>query len=105
MKGKNLVPRAWLVIALFIPVALVPGRGRGAPLSSEPSSASAALGAPWDNQAPLSPGAVRAGPLDRLPLLIGGEQRSSPLQTNEVAAIVLTLIILGLMVGFVEQSR
>ena len=87
MKRRRLVPRACFLLALFLPLALSPGVGRAALLSSEPSAPS------------LRP--ASAG----WPLLVGGADHPSPLSTNEAAAIVLTLIIIGLMVGFVEQSR
>lgn len=92
MKRRNLIVRACFMIALFLPVALSPGLGRAALLSSEEGAAAI-------RPVPAAPPAVG------LPLLIGGEDHPSPLSTNEAAAIVLTLIIIGLMVGFVEQSR
>jgi hypothetical protein len=34
-----------------------------------------------------------------------GGSTSSPLETNETVAIILTLIMIGTMVGFVEQNH
>jgi hypothetical protein len=92
MKRRNPVYRACFMIALFLPIALSPRLGRAALLSSEECVES------------VRPAPAVLG-VGGLPLLIGGEKHPSPLSTNEAAAIVLTLIIIGLMVGFVEQSR
>jgi len=89
---RNLIVRACFMIALFLPIALSPGLGRAALLSSEEGVAASRPGADAFHSVGL-------------PLLVGGEEHPSPLSTNEAAAIVLTLIIIGLMVGFVEQSR
>lgn len=113
----------YFVLFVFIPLAFIPSSGRCAFLPSPACSS------------PPAPGALRELPQEiclpagafslilreerlrylseeeRTALartggsLLAGGQRSSPLETNEVVAIVLTLIMIGTVVAFVEQSR
>ena len=111
-----------LALLAFSPLALLPGSVRSALLPSEVSfskpSAAGEEGPAFTHlrqagvpafQAErildfLSPGERELLAREGSPLYWGG-QRSSPLQTNEAVAIILTLLMLGAVGGFVIQSH
>ncbi len=119
MKKKIFFLKIYLVLISFAPLALIPSSGHSALLSSQGAqdnpavpkmtkvwlnSSSHSLPVSSDCLSFLSPREARLIAAGRAPIFVGGED-TSPLSTNETAAIVLTLIILGIMVGFVSQDH
>ena len=120
MKKKMFFLNIYLVLIFFAPLALIPSSGNSALLSSRGakintgtlkkmkvflnSSSSVSLPVSTTRLSFLSDREARLISGGHCPIYVGGED-SSPLSTNETAAIILTLIILGVMVGFVSQDH
>ena len=118
MKKRILFLKVYLVLIFFMPLALIPTSGYSAPLSSRvvelnSTAVKAALSSPArvsllassNRLTFLSPREARLVSEGRFPIYCGGKDDYSPLTTNETVAIVLTVLILGVMVCFVEQGH
>jgi len=121
MKKRIFFLKVYLILFFFAPLALIPSPGHSALLSSRGTKINPDSGKKMDaclnssnfSSFPLSnnrlsflsPEEARLISEGRCPVYVGGEEDSSPLSTNETAAIVLTLVILGIMVGFVSQDH
>ena len=118
MKKRVFLVTVYLVLIFFVPPALIPSSGYSAPLSSrvaELNSTAVKVGLSSPSRVSflasrnrltfLSPREVRLLSEGRFPIYSGGQEDYSPLATNEPVAIVLTLLILGVMVGFVSQDH
>jgi len=121
MKNKLFVAKVVFSLMVFSPLALIPSMGRSALLSSRSSglgghpAAAGRLteaGIDFKSSSRLLEGLT---PLERqwlaegkIPVARGGEAKSNinqSLSTNHAVAIILTLIMLGCVFAFVEQSR
>jgi hypothetical protein len=122
MKKRLLILKVYLMLALFAPLALIPPSGhsallssrgvKGAPAAGRESAAFLRPAVPYSllvsrgDRRFLTPREARLISGGRCPIYIGGtDDDYSPLSTNETVAIVLTVIILGIMVGFVSQDH
>ena len=121
MKKRMFFLKVYLVLFFFAPLALIPSSGHSALLSSRRtkinpdtgkkmeaflnSSISSSFPTSNNRLSFLSPEEVRLISAGRCPVFVGGEEDTSPLSTNETAGIILTLVILGIMVGFVSQDH
>lgn len=121
MKSKLFAAKIIFSLLIFSPLALIPSVGRPAILSSQTSglgggqpAVTSLLANGVDRR---TAGRVLAGlsPRERellgegqIPLGWGGQAKSDinqSLSTNHAVAIILTLIMLGCVLAFVEQSR
>jgi len=115
MKGMP-AAKAILTLLTFLPVAILPASGRSALLSSQTSLLPARETAAISENEGTAPDHIRKmmkfltpSEIDRLGrnafMLCRGGSTSSPLEANETVAVILTLIMIGTMVLFVEQNR
>ena len=121
MKKRIFFLKVYLILFFFAPLALIPSPGHSALLSSRGAKVApvtgkkleAFLNSSISSSFPLSndrlsfrsPEETRLISEGRCPVYVGRGEDSSPLSTNETAAIILTLIILGIVVGFVSQDH
>jgi len=108
MRLKSTIFRVGAVLALTAGVGLLPPRLAAAPLPSletmtaeTPPSLSPSLAHAGD---PLLT-AAEAATLTQGETLFWGGQTTSPLKGNRLAAVIVTLVILGCVVGAVEYRR
>jgi len=92
MIGKKRVSAVALALGLMIPLALPSSGAEGALVPSR--------GAPVGAAAPV----VAASGFEAR-ILPGGENPKGPLASNEVVAVILTLLMVGAVVGYIAYQQ
>ncbi len=105
----------YVVLFIFAPLALIPATGRSALLPSPAGSPTILKTLPGGVSMPAGfltkersrylteeeTAALTDGGGD----LLAGGQLSESLETNELIAVFITLLMIGVVIGFVEQTR
>ncbi len=102
----------YVVLFIFAPLALIPATGRSALLPSPAGSPTVLKTLPGgvsilltEEQSRYLTGTEIAALTDGGGDLLAGGNISQSLESNELIAVFLTLLMIGVVIGFVEQTR